>query len=70
LFLVSLASYRKHRTMKLVFICCAFFVFFLQGIMMTLGIFFPRYAFFVSPVFLGLCTLVVLIFLFLAIVKR
>jgi hypothetical protein len=70
LFIVSLASYKKHKNQKLLFICLVFFIFLIKGILLSLGMFSPQLATLASNPYVGLFDLVILATLFIATLKR
>lgn len=71
LLLVSLGSYLRYRNFKLLFVSMVFLVLFIKGILLTVALFNETFATVVQP-FLsnGLFDLVILIFLFIATLKR
>jgi len=70
LLLVSLLSYRKYKNAKLLFVSLIFFVFFIKGIMLSLGLFNEQLSSLISSPYAGLFDLVVLVLLFVATLKR
>jgi hypothetical protein len=70
LLLVSLASYRKYRNMKLLFVSIVFLIFFIKGVLFSLGLFYEDLLTFVSIPYTGVFDLIILILLFLATLKR
>ena len=70
LFVVSLLSYKSYKNSKLLFVSGVFFVFFLQGLLFSLGLFFPLFSSFLLTIPSGVFILIILIFLFLATLKR
>jgi hypothetical protein len=73
LMIVSLASYKKYRNSKLLFISCVFIVLFIKGILFSLSIFFPEISILhtiLYSIYSGLFDLIILILLFVATLKR
>jgi len=70
LLVVSLASYRRHKRVKLLFVCFVFVVFLVKGVLLSLGLFYEDIVFFTSPAYFGLFDVIILILLFLATLKR
>jgi len=70
LLVVSLLSYKKHKNTKLLFVSVVFFIFFIKGIVLSLGIFLDYFSNLTYSIYLGLLDLVVLIMLFIATLKR
>ena len=70
MFLVSVLSYRKYRNIKLFFVSIAFFVFFIKGVLQSLGLFYEEIAQIRSSVYLEVFDLIILILLFSATLKR
>ena len=70
LLLVSLASYRKYHNTKLLFVTLVFLVFLLQGILLSLNIFFEFLTNDLLVVGMSVVDTVVLVLLFLATLKR
>ena len=70
LLVVSLASYRKYKNLKLLFVSIVFFVFLIKGILLSLLLFDIQIIDFTSGPFNGLFDLIILILLFLATLKR
>ena len=70
LLIVSLASYRKHRNQKLLFVSLVFFVLFFKGLVISVDVFGEGvFGFQFDPV-LGVFDLVVVLLLYIAILKR
>ena len=67
---VSLASYRKYKNIKLLFVSIVFFVFLIKGLLFSLGLFYENITAFNSGTYMGLFDLIVLILLFIATLKR
>jgi hypothetical protein len=70
LLLISLLSYRKYKNVKLLFVSLIFFVFFVKGIILSLGLFNEQLSSLLSNPYTGLFDLVVLVLLFVATLKR
>lgn len=70
LLIVSLASYRKYKNLKLLFVSAVFFVFLIKGIGMSVLLFFGDIALISSLISLGVFDLIILILLFIATLKR
>jgi hypothetical protein len=70
LLVVSLASYRKYKNMKLLFVSIVFLIFFIKGILFSLGLFYEDLLSYVSIPYTGMFDLIILILLFLATLKR
>jgi hypothetical protein len=66
---ISLTSYRKYHTGKLLVISLVFIVFLLQGLLLSLSLFFPKIVS-VPLVFFSFLDLIVLVLLFIATLKR
>jgi len=70
LFVVSILSFKRYKNMKLIFISSAFFVFFIKGIIQSLSIFQRDLTWIDTNPYMKLIDLVILIFLFVATLKR
>ena len=70
MFLVSLISFRTYKNVKLLFVCVAFFVFFIKGIVQSMSLFSSEVTFMRPDFFSGLFDMVILILLFMATLKR
>lgn len=70
LFIVSLLSYRKYKNAKLLFVSLVFLVFFVKGILFSLGLFNEQLAGMASNPYIGLFDLIILVLLFMATLKR
>lgn len=68
--IVSFLSFYKFKNLKLIFVCLAFLVFFIKGILQSLGLFVEEFAIIPASFYLGLLDLIILILLFLATLKR
>jgi len=67
LLLVSIASYHRHKNLKLLFVSCVFLVFFVKGILLSLSLFNINIVDLPSN---NLFDLIILILLFIATLKR
>jgi hypothetical protein len=67
---ISLASYKKYKNMKLLFIGIVFLVFLVKGILLSLEIFYSEIISISSSTYWGLFDLIILILLFIATLKR
>ena len=67
---ISLASYRKYKNLKLIFVSLVFLVFFIKGILLSLSLFQEEMIVINSSQFIGLFDLIILILLFIATLKR
>jgi hypothetical protein len=67
---VSLASYRKYKNLKLLFVSLVFLVLLTKGVLMSVGLFTEEFAALNSMPYTGLLDLIILILLFLATLKR
>lgn len=70
LLLISLLSYRKYKNAKLLVVSLIFFVFFVKGIILSLGLFNEQLSDLISNPYTGLFDLAVLVLLFVATLKR
>ena len=71
LLVVSIASYRKYKNLKLLFVSLVFFIFLIKGILLSLGLFYEEIELLTNTsTYIGLFDLVILIMLFLATLKR
>jgi len=72
LLIVSLASYRKHRNLKLLFISLVFIVLLIKGILLSLSLFYPLPSldYIIYGTYTGLFDLAILLLLFIATLKR
>jgi len=67
---VSLASYKKYKNIKLLFVSLVFLVLLVKGILLSLSLFYDSIATLSSATYTGLFDLIILILLFLATLKR
>jgi hypothetical protein len=67
---ISIASYRKHKTNRLLYVSIVFFVFLIKGILMSLSIFIDEFAFFTYNIYFAALDFFMLIILFIAILKE
>ena len=70
LLIVSLASYKKYKNSKLVFVSLVFLVFFIKGMLTSIGLFYEQLTIINLSPYNGLFDLVILILLFIATLKR
>jgi hypothetical protein len=70
MFLVSLMSYRRYKNLKLGFVSLAFLFFFIKGLFQSLGLFYDELTVMHTSIYLGVFDLIILIFLYIATVKR
>ncbi len=70
LLFVSLFSYRKYKNTKLLPISLIFLVFFIKGILLSLGLFDKQISDIIFNPYAGLFDLVILVLLFIATLKR
>ena len=68
--LVSIISYKHVKNTKLIFVSSAFLIFFIKGIMQSLSLFVEELAVMNLNVYMKLFDLMILIFLFIATLKR
>jgi len=68
--IVSLLSYRKSKNVKLLFVSSAFIIFFIKGVIQSLSLFCQEIAMLDSNVYMKSLDLIILIFLFVATLKR
>jgi hypothetical protein len=69
LLIVSLISYKKHNSPKLIFISLVFLIFLIKGILFSLGLFYEQLTTINSNQYLGLFDLIILVALFIATLK-
>lgn len=67
---VSLASYKKYKNLKLLFVSCVFLVFLIKGILLSINLFYEEINLLNSTFNIGLFDLIILILLFIATLKR
>lgn len=67
---VSLASFKKYKNMKLLFVSLVFFVFLIKGILLSIGLFYEDITTILSSTYIGLFDLIILVLLFIATLKR
>jgi hypothetical protein len=67
---ISLASYRKHKNTKLIFVSVVFLIFFIKGVILSLSLFIDPLGVFQSVIPIGLFDVIILMLLFLATLKR
>ena len=67
---VSLYSYSKHKTIKLLIISCVFLVFLIKGILLSLGLFYTNLGLPTASVSFTFFDVIILVLLFIATLKR
>ena len=67
---VSLASYKKYKNLKLLFVSLVFVVFFVKGMLLSLGLFYEEIPVLHSNIYMGLFDLTALLLFFVATLKR
>lgn len=70
LFGISLASYKRHKNTKLLFIALVFLVFLIKGMILSIGLFIEEIGELVSGIQAGVFDIIVLAFLFIATLRR
>ena len=70
LFVISLGSYQKHKSQKLLFLSSVFFIFFIKGVIMSLAQFVDELMFLQCSPYLVCFDLLMLVILFTATLKR
>ena len=70
LLIVSLASYKKYKNLKLLFVSVVFLIFFIKGVLLSFSLYSIEFPFISSFLSNGLFDLLVLILLFMATLKR
>ena len=70
LFIVSFASYRKYKNVKLIFVSLVFLVLLCKGLLLSLSLFVEGLPKISNHPYVGLFDLLILIFLFTATLKR
>lgn len=70
LLIVSLFSYRKYKNTKLLFVSLIFLVFFVKGILLSVGLFYKQISDIILNPYTELFDLVILVMLFMATLKR
>ena len=70
LLLVSLASYRRSKNTKLLFVSLVFFVFLIKGLLLSFGLVYDDLSSILSSEYMGLFDLAILILLFIATLRR
>jgi len=70
LLVVSLASYKKYKNLKLLFVSLIFGILLIKGILLSIGLFNEDYLFLNSMPYSGLFDLGILVLLFIATLKR
>ena len=67
---ISLASYRKYKNLKLLFVSLVFLIFLIKGVLISISLFTEEFAIINSMPYSGLFDLTILILLFIATLKR
>jgi len=67
---ISLASYKKYKNKKLLFVSLVFFVLLIKGILLSLNLFTEEYSILNSLQYVGIFDLIILVLLFIATLKR
>ena len=67
---VSLLSYRKYQTIKLLLISMMLLVFFVRGALLSLGLFVPLIAVFTSSIYIWVFDLIILAVLYITSLKK
>ena len=67
---VSLASYKKYKNLKLLFVSLVFVVFFIKGLILSIGLFYSDFENILTTTYSGIFDLCVLVLLFVATLKR
>jgi len=70
MFFMSLLSYRDFKSTKLIFVSIAFFVFFIKGIVQSTSLFYESISALHPSFIIGLFDFVILIFLYIATLKK
>ena len=70
LLVISLLSYWKYRKLRHLLISVMLLLFFLQGILLSLGLFFEEIACFTSSIYIWVFTLIILVLLYITILKK
>ena len=67
---ISLASYRKYKNLKLLFVSLVFLIFLIKGVLLSISLFTEEFVIINTMPYSGLFDLVILILLFIATLKR
>jgi hypothetical protein len=67
---ISLASYRKYKNQKLLFVSGVFLIFLIKGILLSLSLIDSDFDLFLSTTITGIFDVSILLFLFIATLKR
>lgn len=71
LLLVSLASYKRYKNLKLIFASLVFLVFLIKGVILSTSLFYEELSSIISTsVYTGLFDLIILVLLFIATLRR
>lgn len=67
---ISLLSYSKHKTMKLLVVSLVFLVFLVKGILLSIGMFYPEWGLPAANLSFIVFDMIILFLLFIATLKR
>jgi hypothetical protein len=70
LWIISIFSYRKSRNKKLIFVNIVFLIFFIKGVLLSLGIFISEIYDSVSIQLLAVFDLIIICLLFISVLKK
>lgn len=70
LFTISIASYRKHKNKRLLFVSIVFFLFLIKGVLMSLTVFIEQLMFLEYNLYFATLDLIMLLILFIAVLKE
>ncbi len=70
MFIISLFSYKRSKNFKILFVSLAFFLFFIKGILLSLGLFITEINDIISIQTLGIFDLLIIVVLFIATLKK
>ena len=70
MFIISLFSYKRSKNFKILFVSLAFFLFFIKGILLSLGLFITEINDIISIQTLGIFDLLIIVILFIATLKK
>ena len=70
LLIVSLASYKKFKNTKLIFVSLVFFILLIKGILLSINLLYTEIPLISSSPYIGVFDLAILILLFIATLKR
>jgi len=66
LLVVTYLSYKKHQNIKLLFVSCVFFLFFIRGILLSIGLFNEQLRMITSSGYFWIVDLLMLLFLYVS----